>query len=821
MTEDNLSPDHANGGLVERLDQLEEMLRLQAARMQAIERHLGVDAHAPTTSARAPLSTPAGPVHQPAEHTVPPPLPPLATAAPPPFQRRPTADAQSQSPPARPASPRESRDAQARAPKKFFDLETHIGGSIFNWLGILALVFGVAFFLKLAFDNGLITPAGRVALGAVAGIGILIFADRLRTRGLRQYAYVLSGGGILILYLSIYAAHEFYKLIEQAPAFLLMIVVTATAVLLAVRFDALAIAMLALVGGFLTPILLSTGQDNQIALFTYIALLDAGVLTLAYFKGWRSLNYISFAATLMMLSGWLAMHFASPKLWRTLFFLTLFFLLFSLLAMVHNVLKKRFARWFDISLIIANASFYFGVSYLLLDEANYDAFLSSFALLLSAFYLCLFYFVDRRHRADRLLTYSFLGAGVTFFTMAMAIQLDQHWVTMGWAVEVVMLTWIGLRSDTAAPRHAALVVFLFTVLHWFSTDLSAFAYHAQAGTAFIPLLNRRAASCTVLVAASAGVVWLYRRSSEAGVRRVAEGERALISTVFVLVANVLAFTLLTLDVYDYFEQQKMLAINVNHDAPFNALHSMTTETLHQRARLDNTKHFALSTLWTFYGTVALILGLARRRPALRYGALALLAVTVGKVVMLDIVYYDAAWHLPLFNHTFAAFCLLIVALAVSVRMYERARGQVGEEERAMVMAVATVIANLLALVGLSAEALGYFEKKIRAGEMVMGNWYDLRLAQQLSLSVIWTIYGGALLLFGHVRGNRLLRLMALLLLGCTTLKVFFWDLSSLDRIYRIASFIVLGLILLAVSYLYQKIQPRTMEESAEGEPENP
>lgn len=818
--EDNPLPDHANGVLAGRLDKLEEMLRIQATRLQTIEQHLGVDSHTPTARAPAPLPTPAGPILQSAEPTAPSSTPSSATATPP-FQRHPGPEAQHPPRPSDSATLRASHEAQTRARKKFFDLETHIGGSIFNWLGILALVFGVAFFLKLAFDNGLITPAGRVALGALAGIGILIFADRLRARGLKQYAYVLSGGGILILYLSIYAADEFYNLIGQTPAFLLMIAVTATAVLLAVRFDALAIALLALVGGFLTPILLSTGQDNQIALFTYIALLDAGVLTLAYFKGWRSLNYMSFAATLMMLSGWLATHFAPPKLWLTLFFLTLFFLLFSLLAMAHNVLKERFARWFDISLIIANASFYFGVSYLLLDDANYDAFLSSFALLLSAFYLLLFYVVYRRHRADRLLTYSFLGAGITFLSMAIAIQLDQHWVTIGWAVEVVMLTWIGLRSNTVAPRHAAIIVFFFTVLHWFSTDLTAFAYHAQASSAFIPLLNRRAASCAVLVAAAACVIWLYRRHGEAGAHQVEEGERALISTLFMLIANVLAFTLLTLDVYDYFEQQKMLAITVNSNTPFDALSTMTTDALAQRARLDNTKHFALSTLWTFYGTMALILGLVRRVPSLRYGALALLAVTLSKVVMLDITYYDAAWHIPLFNHTFAAFFLLIVALAVSVRMYERARGQVGEEESTMVIAAATIIANLLALVGLSAEALGYFEKKIRAGEMVIGNWYDLRLAQQLSLSVIWTIYGGALLLFGYWRGNRLLRLMALLLLGFTTLKVFFWDLSSLDRIYRIASFIVLGLILLAVSYLYQKTQPRTMEESAEGEPRNP
>jgi len=156
----------------------------------------------------------------------------------------------------------ESR-AGAVSEEKRRDLESVIGGSWFNWIGIIAVTFGIAFFLKFAFDKQWIGPSARVTLSALVGLVLLYLGERLRARGLKSYAYVLSGGGVLILYLSDYAAFNFYHLIGQTTAFLLMAVVTTTAVLLSVRLNALPVAILGLIGGFLTPLLLSTGVDNR------------------------------------------------------------------------------------------------------------------------------------------------------------------------------------------------------------------------------------------------------------------------------------------------------------------------------------------------------------------------------------------------------------------------------------------------------------------------------------------------------------------------------------------------------------------------------
>jgi uncharacterized membrane protein len=812
--------------LVERLDHLESLLQAHTVRLHAIERRLGVEPTVPTRRSQAPHAAQAEPptvetstqsppqesqadetephawsLHSPTDEGTPAThswmaenaVEARASVTDEAAMRQPVTATREAASDARARVGREDEattggaQSGARRVTKRRDLESLIGGVWFAWAGIIFVVLTVAFTLKLAIENDWIGPGARVVMGCVGGLALLYTGERLRGRGLRQYAFILSGGGILILYLSDYAAYNFYQLIPQPVAFLLMAAVTTTAVLLAVRQNALAVAILGLVGGFLTPVLLSTGRDNEIALFTYVALLDAGVLAVAYFKRWRSLDFLSFAGTVLMTSGWALSFWKPEKLWTTLAFLSVFFVLYSLLAVFHNTLARRASRWFDVSLASANASFYFGLSYLLLSDASLDhSAPASQALLISVFFTCLFYTVWRWNADDRLLRYSYVAAAATFLTMALAIQFELHWVTIVWAVEAFMLTWVGLRSGERAPRHAALAVFCAAIIHWFAWDMQEFAFGVDAS--FVPLLNRRALSCIVLVGSMAGAAWLYRRAGE-----LEEDERSTIKTFFALAGNALALALLSLDVSDYFNARLSGAPGGD-----------------SRASVEAARQFSLTALWVLYAATTLALGVLRRFAILRWVALFLLAAVTAKVVALDSAYYAAAWHVPVVNQTFMAYALLVAALAFGAHLYGR-EGAADEAERRVMRPALLVAALTLALVALSVEAAGYFDSgRLSLTDAV--RLRDLGLAKQLSLSVIWALYGAGLLLFGSVRRVRLLRLMALALLSLTTLKVFFWDLSSLDRVYRIISFIVLGAILLAVSYLYQKSQHRASEE---------
>lgn len=1046
--------------LTERVEFLERALREQLTRFYALERRLGLTYQPPVEPVRR-------------ERAVEPPFsiePRITTEAKPPAIPAPMIPAPVQPP--RPAAPMfqtpltTGRAAQPAALKSedagaWRDLESRIGGRWLLWIGIIAISLGVAFFLRLAF-NEWIGQTGRVAIGIAIGLGFLAGAERLRAR-YPVYAYGLSGGGILILYLSGFAAFSMYHLVGQPVAFVYMVAVTATASLLAARYSALPIALLGLIGGFLTPILLSTGVDNQVGLFGYIALLNLGVLTLAYSKQWRILNYLAFICTALMFFGWGIKFYKPEKLWTTIFFLTLFFVIFALLAILYNVINRQQTRWLDLILVFINGALYFGVSYSLLDD-NYRSYLGLFAVMVSAFYLTLGHFTYRRDPGDRLLLYTFLGLAFLFLVLAVPIQFDQHWVTMGWAIEGAVMTWIGLKADDRTSRYAALGLFAVALSHWLWIDVSEFAY--RAGETFMPLINRRALSCAVMILALAVAARLYKKAEA----EIKDEECSMFRAIYTLGANALAVALLSLDANSYFEQKK--SVGQNLDALDNAKHltfsalwavygamalivgitrrmkvlrwaslgliaaatlkvllidlqfykaawhitifnqtfaafalliaslaacavfyarsdidpeekkfvfsslvaaanalaviALSAEAIghFERAKsplinftditkIENTKQLALSGVWTLYGAAALALGIFRRSRPLRMGALGLLAMAAGKVLLIDLRFASELWHAPVFNQTFAAFALVVAALALGARLYSKTDGiaerervivvstlvcaanllavismsvevfyyfermaaapglrtetvtraielenakhfylsllwsvyaaaalvagilrevkalragaialialaaakvllidlgfsteswhtpvfnqtfgafaaliaamicavwfysrekRIDERERKAVISAMTVIGNILAIIALSAEANGYFEAKMRALIDSRGDFSDLQLARQLSLSVVWAIYGGVMLTAGIVRRNRLLRVMALMLIGITIAKVFVLDLAALERIYRVIAFIVLGVILLAGSFLYQRLRRLTMDE---------
>lgn len=933
MAANELPPDQS-AQLDERLSYLEQVFSQQIARIYAIEQRLGM---VPPPVKYTPPPEPAISEKSP-QYTVPAATEsyqpePERTAKP--LKPEPSVQTSYQTPTPEILAPEFkefTRAGKSAASPGWFslegkDLEALIGGNWFSRIGILAIILSAGFFLKLAFENQWIGATGRVMIGVAAGIGMLFSGERMRAKNYRYYAHGLSGGGIAILYLTLFAAFARYHLIGQMPAFVLMSLVTATAVLLAARYDALAIAILGLIGGFLTPILLSTGKDNQVGLFSYITLLNLGVLALAYFKQWRVLNFLTFIATVLMSAAWADEWYAPEKLWTTIFFFTLLFAIFALLAILHNVLNREPVEWPEILLILVNAALYFSACYGLL-ESGYYSYLGLFAVLVSAFYLGLGYLTYSRDREDKYLILTFLGLASLFLTLAVPIQLNQHWVTMAWAIEGVILTWIGLRADHRWTRYSAVLVFVIALFHWLMIDLGEFAFRGQSS--FTPLFNRRAISCIALIACLAGAAWLYRRYGE----KVAEQEKLVLAGSFALAANALAVLWLSLDLRDYFEQAKApLRLLVNDEpwqwdaiskldsvkhmlltllwcvygsallwfgfvkrlkplrwsalllfglasvkvlfldsqyyaAPWRTLilnpvfasYAIMVATLaagywrylrseageiqerdalmmalqaganlltliglsleinghftarqpvderYLRTSLTSTKQFALTALWSIYGATTLAIGINRGKKWLRIGALGLLALTVFKVLILDL--WDSVdGRMPMVNQTFAAFMIVVAALAYGYILYSRAL-EMEENLRSKITRLLLIAANLLAVFALSVESDSYFSAALKPLEYGSESWRETELSRQLGLSVIWAVYSGGMLAVGLWRRNRLLRLMALSLLGLTILKVFLVDLSSLDKIYRVISFVVLGVILLAVSFLYQRSQQR-------------
>src|SRR5437899_8577498 len=202
--------------------------------------------------------------------------------------------------------------APARPP---INWEQFMGAKLFAWIGGLALFLGVAFFVKYSFEHNLIPPELRFAIGFTIGVILLIGGLLLKRKENAVTAQTLCATGILVLYAVTFACRSYYHFafFGLIPTFLLMTLITAVAFVLAVRLNAIVVAVLGIAGGFLTPVLLSRGEDNPLGLFVYIALLDIGLLALAQRQGWNGLPTLGAVGTALMQFAWVTTFFVPEK----------------------------------------------------------------------------------------------------------------------------------------------------------------------------------------------------------------------------------------------------------------------------------------------------------------------------------------------------------------------------------------------------------------------------------------------------------------------------------------------------------------------------
>jgi uncharacterized membrane protein len=607
--------------LAQRLEGLERLVQSQIQRIFTLEQQLGRGA------ARADASS-------------------LSSTEIPPPQ---TKEIVSSTPPPVPQSARTSFPARPSHPVKTApheSLETVIAGNWLNKIGIVAIILGMAYFLKYAIDNRWIGEMGRVILGVLTGLGLLFGGEALQRKQYRAYGITIAAGGIAILYFSIFAAFNFYALIAQLPALFLMVLITTSAVLMALRYDAKVIAWIGILGGFLTPVMLSTGKDNQVGLFIYIALLDSGVLALAYFKEWRSLNLLAFLLTQLTFLAWSVSFYTEAKLWRTEFFLTLFFFIFAVMSFLYNIVHQKVSRLRDLSLIFLNGGAYFLWTYSLLESKYFD-YLGLYAVLMAAIYVALGSIAHHRARQDTLLFLIFLAMGLTCLTLAIPIQLKQNWITIGWAVEAVILTWIGFHLADSKMRLAAFLVASLVAIRLLFHDSNFLSYTTNESFTF--LLNKRSFTFIVGVIAIFVMAYLYAQHRESLV-----GQEPIRIAGLIIAANFLLIFFLTTELAHSFELRYY------------------REKIYQLQRdIHGQQELAISALWAVYSILLVILGIMKKYQPIRLLAIILFGVTILKVFLLDLSDLEKIYRIISFMG------LGVILLAVSF-MYQKYRNQINE-----------------------------------------------------------------------------------------------------------------------------------------------
>ncbi len=524
------------------------------------------------------------------------------------------------------------------------DLESRIGSHWLNRIGIAAVLIGVAYFLKFAFDNNWIGPAGRVSVGLLAGIAVVVWSERFRSHGYKVFSYSLKAVGIGVLYLSLWAAFHVYALIPSGVAFIAMLAVTACTAAMAIAQDAEILAAFALTGGFTTPLLLSTGQNHELQLCSYLALLDAAVVVTVARKPWRRLLVLSYVGTLLLYIGWYSEFYDRSQIRWTLGFATLFFTIFAIAPLVARRPERESGPFVAVPLFLAfvNAGGYFLQVYAMYEQIDKHA-MAWFALALATVYI----FLSRQAR-DRFpdpenaqrLHFLHLALAIGFITIAIPIRLDGHWITIGWLVEAGVLLWLGDRIRSTFLSGFAMGALALGVLRLLSKmdDFNATTL----------IFNARMGTFVVAIAVLAATAWYgIKRGDQMGRQGAAAAVVAL---------NVLALIALSNEVSDYYARERAMVVSASR--PYEAANWLKIR------NIKIAESFTYSALWMAYGAMLMIVGFWRRSAFVRWQALVLIAVTTIKVFVYDVSQLDRGYRIVSF------IVLGVLLLAISF-VYQR------------------------------------------------------------------------------------------------------------------------------------------------------
>jgi uncharacterized membrane protein len=658
------------------------------------------------------------------------------------------------------------------------DLEKFIGENLFNKIGIAILVIGIGFFLKYAIDKNWINETGRTFIGILCG-GILIgVAHRLR-KTFTAFSSVLVGGGVAVLYFSMTIAFQQYHLISQTLAFIMMILITGFTVLLSLSYDRKELAILAILGGFSAPLLVSTGAGNAAVLFTYILILNIGMLVLAYYKKWNLVNIISYAATVILFGSWLSISIANeaekPVPYITaLVFATLFYIVFFLMNVVNNLKQRITFKATEITILLSNTFLYYTAGMIILEHINNGMFQGLFTASIAIFNFIFAYSLYRNQHADRNLIYLLIGLTLSFLSLAAPVQLDGNHITLFWAAEAVLLLWLYQRSGLKLMQYASAIVFVLMtaslLMDW--EQVYSGGRYTQRGHMW-PLLNQGFITGAVCIAALVIINRLLKRAPAENYGP--ELTLPVIRYILKIFTLVVIYTV------------GVLELNYQSNVFWPAITPLCTGIYN-------------------YLFVVFIVHQSRKDNAILQKISLVLA---GISVLAFMVYYNEVIidvrTAYLENHqSLAYFLLSYVLVAILLTMLYQAYLTVKRSEKEEALHIFQWTATFVLLYILSASldhivALStYTPNAIRTELAYKG--------QRTGYTILWGSFAFVLIYLGFKWQSKQVRIISISVLAITLVKLFAFDLRGLSEGGKIAAFISLGILLLIISFMYQRLK---------------
>ncbi|HRK81377.1 MAG TPA: DUF2339 domain-containing protein [Saprospiraceae bacterium] len=690
---------------------------------------------------------------------------------------------------------------EPRAPKAKSDLEKFIGENLINKIGIAITIIGVGIGAKYAIDHELISPLMRIIAGYVFGLAMLGVALRLKPT-YTNFSAVLLSGAMAILYFITYAAHGFYDLIPQGAAYALMVLFTVFTVVAALYYNMQVIAHIGLVGAYAVPYWLGGDPERPVLWFVYIAIINAGILILAFKKYWRTLFLSAFGLTWLMFSTWYGFSYKeSLHVSQSLIFSTLFFGIFYVAFLAHKLVQKAPFHLADIAIVALNSLIFFGLGYsILIEHDGGKDYCGLFALAIAAVHAVAGRVIYKQKETSASLTNLAAGMGLLFAAWAVPIQWDGNVVTLVWAGAAVLLFWTGRTRSW--PFYEA-VAYVFMVLASLSLLDDWTRYYWEDGRAndFRTLLNIRFLSSVLFLAAFGYIFLLNKNSRYPSEWAVKNGIRSIVSYTLPAVLLFVLYSAFFQEISDYWDQlERSSVIAIKHEEGFT-----------EKIWNPYLPHF--QAIWLLSYTLFFLTLLAVANMRLFKNKLLAAVNLVGLVIVI-------------FAFITGGFYELSELRSLYVRPRQPAFFQ--PDVSGIVVRYISLAFLAAALMACGRYVKEYFAQPpfkigfdlllhlsvLIAASTEMAGWMDMAHSAQsnkLALSILWGVYALLLIVLGIRARKKHLRIAAIGLFGITLLKLFFYDLAHLDTISKTIVFVSLGLLLLGISFLYNKYKG-AMEE---------
>ncbi len=687
--------------------------------------------------------------------------------------------------------------------------EKYIGENIISKIGIAILVIGVGIGAKYSIDHDLISPLTRILLGYAVGIGLALFGIRLK-KSYADFSAVLVSGAIAIMYFITYAAYSFYSLMPQWAAFALMVIMTGLTVFAAIRYDKQVIAHIGLVGAYGIPFLLGRQTSDVVVLYTYMAIINIGILSIALMKYWKSLYYSSFALTWLIFSMWYFIDY-EPLMHRGIFwaFGTIFFATFYLTFIAYKLKHQEKFQFEDILLILANSFVFYGLGFAALNNFfEAKMYLGLFTLGNALLHACVSIIVYSRKLYDRNLFYLIAGLALIFITIAIPVQLDGNWVTLLWAGEADLLFWISRSRKTVFYEKLAYGMMLLALASMVG-DWTAMqdAYNVDIPeTRRTPFLNVSFLTSLLFIGCFAFIFYTNKKTDVLQGAAKTDPYKDLINFMIPAVMLLVIYCSIRIEISIYWEQLYA-----------DSAKTITPDGQEYPSYYQNEDYRSLKSIWlinyslAFFAILMMFFLKYLKERSLQLVLIGLSAACI--LVFLSQGLYELSelrdnyldptlseypkhlWNVYIryISYLFAAFLLFVMHRFV----YQH---KAPEPQLNLKVGFDILLHSSILWVASS--------ELITILEMMHSNQ-----SNKLGLSILWGLYALLLIAIGIWKNKKHLRIGAIVLFAVTLIKLIVYDLTHLDTISKTIVFVSLGLLLLIISFLYNKYKHLTSPET--------